>query len=150
MKNQIIAVDFDGTLCKNAWPDIGFPHIELINYLIRLQKEEDAKLILWTCRVGKMLDKAVAWCEEHGLIFNAINCNLPEIVEEFGSDTRKIFANWYIDDRNFYFEDKLSKKVLYLCDREKCKDCSDDCKHTTDVWHAKNFSKEFYTHVEKV
>ena len=23
MKNKIIAVDFDGTLCENKWPEIG-------------------------------------------------------------------------------------------------------------------------------
>lgn len=48
-----------------------------------------------------MLRKAVEWCEEKGLIFDAVNENLPEIVDSFGSDTRKIFANEYIDDRNF-------------------------------------------------
>lgn len=32
------------------------------------------------------------------------------------------------------------KIVLYLCDREKCEDCSYPvCKHTTDIKHAKNF-----------
>lgn len=40
------------------------------------------------------------WCYNYGLIFNAVNENLPEIIDSFGSDTRKIFANEYIDDRN--------------------------------------------------
>ncbi len=39
-------------------------------------------------------------CKEHGLIFDAVNDNLPEIVEAFGGNCRKIFANEYIDDRN--------------------------------------------------
>lgn len=33
MKQNIIAVDFDGTLCENKWPEIGMPNEELIEYL---------------------------------------------------------------------------------------------------------------------
>ena len=98
MKNKIIAVDFDGTLCENDYPNIGKPNNDLINHLKRVQSKGD-KLILWTCRAGKKLNDAVDWCKEKGLIFDAVNENLPEIVEEFGSDTRKIFANEYIDDK---------------------------------------------------
>lgn len=101
MYNQIIAVDFDGTLCENKWPEIGEPNTELIGYLIMMQKTVGAKIILWTCRAGEMLDKAVNWCSEHELEFDAVNENLPHIIERFGGDTRKIFANMYIDDRNF-------------------------------------------------
>lgn len=99
MNEQIIAVDFDGTLCENKWPEIGEPNTNLIGYLIEMRKSFGAKIILWTCRVGEMLDKAVNWCSEHRLEFDAVNENLPHIVERFGSDTRKIFANVYIDDR---------------------------------------------------
>ena len=99
MDNKIIAVDFDGTLCENNWPEIGEPKFGTIAYLLK-EKKQGAKLILWTCRVGEMLEKAVAWCSEHGLEFDAVNENLPEIIESFGSDTRKIFANEYLDDRN--------------------------------------------------
>lgn len=34
-RSQIIAVDFDGTLCFSAWPDVGEPNNPLINYLKR-------------------------------------------------------------------------------------------------------------------
>lgn len=99
MNSRIIAVDFDGTLCENNWPEIGSPNEELITHLINRQKDGD-KLILWTCRVDDMLQVAIEWCRGKGLIFDAVNENLPEIIESFGSDTRKIFANEYIDDRN--------------------------------------------------
>ncbi len=99
MNSKIIAVDFDGTLCENNWPEIGEPKFETITYLLK-EKEQGVKLILWTCRVGEMLEKAVTWCTEHGLGFDAVNENLPEIIRSFGSDTRKIFANEYLDDRN--------------------------------------------------
>ena len=97
MKSKIIAVDFDGTLCANRYPDIGYANCELIHH-IKEQQEYGAKLILWTCRSGELLDDAVAWCKDMGLTFDAVNQNLPEIIEAFGSDTRKVFANEYIDD----------------------------------------------------
>lgn len=96
-----------------------------------------------------MLDRAVNWCSEHGLEFDTVNENLPHIIERFGSDTRKIFANMYIDDRNFWYDDKSPKKILYLCDGGQCETCSNECNHTTDIDHAKNFNKEFGVYVER-
>ena len=98
MKSKIIACDFDGTLCINKYPEIGAPNEKLIQYL-RGRQSEGNKIILWTCRVGKQLEDAVRWCYDRGLIFDSVNENLPEIIDAFGSDTRKIFANEYIDDK---------------------------------------------------
>ena len=96
--NKIIAIDFDNTLFKTKWPDI----LEPIWGVIERAKEEQrngAKLILWTCRCGKYLDEAVEACRLVGLIFDAVNKNLPESIEEFdGTDSRKVFANEYWDD----------------------------------------------------
>ena len=139
---KIIAVDFDGTLCENKWPEIGSANEELIEYLRDRQKNGD-KLILWTCRVDDMLRKAIEWCKENELTFDAVNENLPEIIENFGSDTRKIFANEYIDDRNIWPLENGVADVLYLCDGKRCGDtCSGtECKHTSDITYAKNFVK---------
>ena len=93
-----IAVDFDGTLCESKYPEIGQPNMPLINTLIEKKARGD-KLILWTCRSGEYLSKAVAWCRSHGLAFDVINENLPEMVSLWGNDSRKITADVYIDDR---------------------------------------------------
>ena len=98
MNYRIIAVDFDGTLCYSNWPELGEPNMPLIEYL-RAQKKSGNKLILWTCRAGEPLDKAVEFCKENGLIFDAINDNLPETIEKYGSNSRKITCDVYIDDR---------------------------------------------------
>lgn len=100
--NDIYAIDFDGTLCQDKWPDIGEPNMCLINKLIQVQKL-GAKLILWTCRHGTYLQDAVDWCKERGLIFDAINDNLPEIVEKYGINVRKVYATYYIDDSSIKF-----------------------------------------------
>ena len=96
---EIIAVDFDGTLCFSKWPDCGEPNQALINYL-KKRKSDGNKLILWTCRIGEALSNAVEWCRSHGLEFDAVNDNLLEIIEYYGSNSRKITCDWYIDDRN--------------------------------------------------
>lgn len=95
----IIAVDFDGTLCVNRWPEIGKARQPVIDWLI-MQKQKGVKLILWTMRSGEKLTEAVRWCEAHGLTFDAVNDNLPEIQAQYGNNPRKVFANYYLDDHN--------------------------------------------------
>ena len=97
-EHQIIAVDFDGTLCFSHWPELGEPNRPLIDYLLA-QKRSGNKLILWTCRDGEDLDRAVSWCRDHQLEFDAINDNLPEIIELYGNNSRKISCDYYIDDK---------------------------------------------------
>lgn len=63
-------------------------------------KSNGNKLILWTCRIGEALSNAVDWCRDYVLKFDAINDNLPEIVEYYGSNSRKVTCEWYIDDRS--------------------------------------------------
>lgn len=97
---MIYAVDFDGTLCRDRYPEIGEPKTAVIRFVKRLRQHGD-KLILWTCRSGDDLDAAVAWCEAVGITFDAVNDNLPENVERYKNNCRKVNADYYIDDRNF-------------------------------------------------
>jgi len=99
MKQKIYAVDFDGTLCKNAWPEIGKPKKHRIRWCIR-KARKGHKLILWTCREGEMLELAVDWCREYGLYFHAHNDNLPEQNALYGNNSRKVGADKYIDDKS--------------------------------------------------
>lgn len=69
--NDIIAVDFDGTLVTNAWPDIGTPITPVIEYVKRRQKN-GARLILWTNRVGEPLERALEFCTDNGIVSNGM------------------------------------------------------------------------------
>jgi hypothetical protein len=100
----IVAVDFDGTLCEDAFPNIGAPKYDTIK-AVQEYRSYGWKTILWTCRNKEFLDRAVMWCKKHGLEFDAINSNLPEVQEMFGGDTRKIYANVYIDDKNVLLQE---------------------------------------------
>lgn len=104
---QIIAVDFDGTLCYSNWPSLGEPNKALIAYL-REWRQRGNKLILWTCRVGEALTNAVEWCHSQELYFDAVNDNLPEIVAFYGSNSRKVTCDYYIDDRMLLPEERLA------------------------------------------
>lgn len=95
---KIVAVDFDGCLVTNNWPEIGEP-IEQVIEQYRLERAAGTKFILWTCRSGKKLDDAVAWCAERDITFDAVNEPLPEVLAVFDGDPRKVFANEYWDDR---------------------------------------------------
>ena len=100
---MIVAIDFDGTLCEDKFPEIGMPlgkNIEVVKKL----REAGHKTILWTCRKGEVLDQAVAWCQEQGLVFDSVNQNIPEIQQKWGGDTRKVYCDYYIDDKNATFE----------------------------------------------
>ena len=109
---SIIAVDFDGTLCKEHWPEIGAPNLRLIDWLKERRRAGD-KLILWTCRCGEMLEKAVAWCSVWGLTFDAVNANLPENVAQYGNDCRKVYADIYLDDKAGYIG-RISPFPIYV------------------------------------
>lgn len=96
---KILAVDFDGTLCEERWPEIGHPNHEIINH-VKNEKENGAKLILWTCRIGKHLGEAVEWCKGHGIEFDAVNDNIPDIYEMFPVNGPKIYYDELIDDKH--------------------------------------------------
>ena len=90
---MIIAVDFDGTLQID-----GQINAVLIAQLKSRQRKGDI-VILWTCREGSSLRDAVLFLREHGFAPNFINCNCPDGVKRMGHDSRKVFADIYIDDK---------------------------------------------------
>lgn len=93
---KIVAVDFDGTLCKDAYPNIGDPLPYSLYYIKKLAAAGNI-IILHTCRNGALLDAAVAWCKERGIVFDYINENVPDNINRYGGDTRKIYADIYVD-----------------------------------------------------
>ena len=98
-KNQlIIAVDFDGTIVDDKYPNVGAAKIFAFETLKELQNKGH-RLILWTYRCEEKLNDAVDFCKKNGIEFYAVNNSYPE--EKFnGKVSRKINADVFIDDRN--------------------------------------------------
>ena len=97
----IIAADFDSTISigNYKYPDCGEPNHPLIQKLIQF-REQGGELILWTCRMDEPLQKAVDWCKSYGLEFDAVNEHSKRMRDMYNNDTRKIYADLYIDDKS--------------------------------------------------
>jgi trehalose-6-phosphatase len=109
-KKLTIAVDFDGTLCEYAFPNIGVQTKEqkkLMEILIELRNDGN-KLILYTCRGDNeeypCLTEAIEWCKEKGLEFDSINCNVPGFVKKSGHSPKPV-ADIYLDDKALNVKD---------------------------------------------
>ena len=116
---MIVAIDFDGTLVTDKYPEIGDANAAMVD-VIKAHKLSGDKIVLWTCRNGEFLTEAIRWCETHGIDLDGVNANLPEIQEKYGGDTRKLSADIYYDDRAVRVE--VGKPVFtpaaykdYLC-----------------------------------
>ena len=103
LKNEtIIAVDFDGTITTCS--DIGGEPVVRENAREVLERLHDdgIQLVLWTCRTGEYLDQAVKFLQDSDMLhlFASINENIREVKQEYNTDSRKVGADIYIDDRN--------------------------------------------------
>ena len=98
MRRKIIAIDFDGTIVEDRFPEIGkmIPGAKkVINHFYTY-----AKIIIWTSRTGADLERAKAWLKENDIKYHHINESCPDNVAQYGgTDTRKIFADIYVDDK---------------------------------------------------
>lgn len=94
MRPKIIAVDYDGTLEVD-----GKMNLPLISRL-KAEQMGGSVVILWTCRGGKRLQEAVSSLLKAGFKPNLVNANHPAGTRLVGHDSRKVFADVYIDDHN--------------------------------------------------
>jgi hypothetical protein len=100
---MIIAIDFDGTIAADCYPEIGEPLFGAIEAILKL-KENGNQIILWTCREDlpnrKYLTEAVEFCRSHGLEFDAVNESTPDNPFKHLGKSRKVYADFYIDDKS--------------------------------------------------
>lgn len=94
----VYAIDFDNTLAYTRFPEIIGPNKKMVAFT-RALKAQGHKIILWTSRAEEDLTAAVEWSKRQGIIFDAVNEPLPEQIKRWGNDTRKIYADFYIDDK---------------------------------------------------
>lgn len=118
----ILAVDYDGTLFTGSYPEKGPPNQKIIDKVKKFI-ECGAEVVLWTCRDKEVLKEAVERCKEAGLEFVAINDNAPSnktYMEEEAKKgnifaTRKIYADFYLDDKAYNLDYFLTIDVEKTC-----------------------------------
>lgn len=77
-------------------------------------------MVLWTTRNGAELKAAVEWCKDHKLNFCSVNepapSNEKEYKDKYPVQSRKIYADIYIDDHNLEFQYGfgLDRVIRYL------------------------------------
>lgn len=112
---KTISVDFDDTICYTNFPDIIKEVPNAIKTLNELQ-EYGYIIIINTCRTDTALDNAIDYMFNKGFVPDLVNENLKERINMFGSDSRKISADYYIDDKNIDCKkinwNKIKRKLI--------------------------------------
>lgn len=99
-KKYVIAIDFDGTIVTDEFPEIG-KDAGAIEVMLKLQ-EAGHKLILFTMRAFESdvnddhISSAIEYCESRGINFYGINNNPAQTS---WNESPKVYADIYIDDR---------------------------------------------------
>ena len=97
---MIIAVDFDGTLFRDAFPAVGGVIPGAVDAMRALHRAGHY-IIIWTCRHGDRLLDAINALTAHGIPFDRVNDHNPANVAKYGGESgKKVYADVYIDDRN--------------------------------------------------
>ncbi len=95
-KSLTLAIDFDGTIVSHAYPNIGEPIKNAKEVMDRLM-ERGHKIVIWTARNGKDLEKVRNWLIKNKYHFECINKN---IINAPYRPWPKIYCDLFIEDRN--------------------------------------------------
>ncbi len=101
--NYVIAIDYDGTLCKDRKNNIF--NDDIVEFA-KMVKRLGCVIILWTSRCDYELQEAIDLCASKGLYFDYIN--------EYPKRTKspKICADMYIDNKSM-LNGKIPIKRFY-------------------------------------
>ncbi len=95
---MIVAIDFDGTIIRGQFPAIDGLIPDSHEYINRL-KADGHYIIVNTCRSGQQAIEAINYLLESGIPFDRFNDNEPTSVAKYNSNSRKVYAHVYVDDK---------------------------------------------------
>lgn len=90
--NIYLAIDFDDTIYD--WKSKGYTCNLVVDLVKRCQDKLNAKVLLYTCRQGAMLDEAVKYCETVGINLYGVNDN-----PDYPKNGSKMYYNVLLDDK---------------------------------------------------
>ena len=109
---MIIAIDFDGCIVEDTFPDIKFRVRPDVMYKAKSLQAMGHQFILWTCREGHHLHDALDWIEKsnYPINFTSVNQEPQDMSMETRKHwkkkyrsaffSRKINADYYVDDKS--------------------------------------------------
>lgn len=103
LRYKTVAVDFDGTIAFERYPGIGGFKPHAVRVLLKFL-EHGGRLIIWTCRTGEQAENVKRMLLDAGINYHAFNDNLEEDRDMFPDNSRKVYADAYIDDRANFIE----------------------------------------------
>ncbi len=93
IKPIVIAIDFDGTCVKHAYPligdDIGAQRV------LKALVDAGHELVIWTMRHGSTKMEALEWFRRNGI---NVSVDDDHFVKQTWTKSSKLFVNLYIDD----------------------------------------------------
>ena len=95
---MVLAIDFDGCVVEEAYPEIGELRKDakkIINQLV----QDGHYVIIWTCRTGEYLHKAELFLIENKIHYHKINQHHPKDLLYYKEYGPKIGADYYLDDK---------------------------------------------------
>jgi len=67
---------------------------------IKKLKEDGFYIIIWTCRDNDDILLLKEWFEKHKIPYDKLNEHHPANIAKHKNNTRKIYADLYVDDRD--------------------------------------------------
>lgn len=104
-EGPIIGLDFDGTVVEHAYPEIGDPLPNAIDWILKWQNA-GARIILWTMRSESSLAEAVDYLCGYGVELFGVNCN-PH--QKAWSNSPKAYCHMYVDDAAAFCPLRINK-----------------------------------------
>jgi hypothetical protein len=104
MKKLFLGIDFDGTIVEEGFPEIGAIKPRTIE-LMKQAKELGHLIIVWTARSGQYLENAKVFLDENNIPYDYLNENPEDEYAKRGEQGRKLFCNYYLDDRSVHVDD---------------------------------------------
>ena len=101
--HRYIAIDWDGTIAEdNTYPNVSHAKPEALKCIKRMIAD-GYKLCIWTCRGGNHIEQIESLLSDNGIERKHyyINEHFEYFLDSFPEQSPKIYADVYIDDRNF-------------------------------------------------
>lgn len=100
-KKKTVAIDFDGTIVENIFPEIGAIKKNVVDKM-KEWYEQGHTIIIWTCRTDQYAEGARKFLDDNEIPYHYFNENPTS---PLGDWCRKIFADVYLDDRALNVDD---------------------------------------------